>query len=300
MEKFMYPSPYMKITQGYMQGTHAGSYAIDDGGSDSGKDYAIAPYSGTVRRIYSEWENEVFFVSDNPVEFADGTVDYATTMFVHQDSPMKYGMAVGKHYNQGDKIYFEGGRYKGKNGYFPAHFHLEFARGTDADWYQNSCGYWSLKNAKKPEECCFINNSYHILSNWGYNFINLDNAIKYRAHIEQDGWQEWKYNGETAGTTGQYKRLEAIQIDYDKPIYAKAHLEKMGWVDYGKINKDTIIGTTGESRRLECLCLKGEIEYRVHIEGSGWSCWTYADGIATLGSVGEGLRIEAIEIKEKD
>ena len=61
MEKFMYPSPYMRITQGYGIGTHKGSFAIDDGGSDSGKDYAIAPYSGTVKIIYSQYENEVFF-----------------------------------------------------------------------------------------------------------------------------------------------------------------------------------------------------------------------------------------------
>ena len=116
MEKFMYVSPYMRITQGYMMGSHIGSYAIDDGGSDTGKDFIIAPYSGTVKQIYSQYENEVFFESDNPVLFADGTVDYATTMFAHQDSPMAYGMVIGKHYNQGEKIYIEGGRYAGKNG----------------------------------------------------------------------------------------------------------------------------------------------------------------------------------------
>ena len=123
--------------------------------------------------------------------------------------------------------------------------------------------------------------------------------IGYRSHLEQYGWQDWVFDGNTSGTTGQCKRLEAIQIDYDKPIYAKAHIEKLGWVDYGKITKDTVIGTTGESKRLECLCLKGNFEYRVHIEGSGWSCWTLADGISTLGSVGECLRIEAIEIRER-
>lgn len=299
MEKFMYPSPYMKITQGYMQETHAGSYAIDDGGSDSGKDYAIAPYSGTVKIIYSQYENEVFFESDNPVEFADGTIDFATTMFVHQDSPMKYGMAVGKHYNQGEKIYVEGGRYKGKNGYFPSHFHMEFGKGKCQGWYKNKAGYYSLVNAKKPEECCFIDNSYHILSDFGYKFVNLDKGIKYRAHVEGIGWQGWKRSGETAGSTHEERRMEALQIDYPE-VEAKAHIQDYGWKDYGKVTKDTIIGTTGEERRLECLCLKGNFQYRVHIQYSGWSCWTDADGIATLGSVGQDLRIEAIQIKELD
>ena len=122
--------------------------------------------------------------------------------------------------------------------------------------------------------------------------------IGYRGHIQDYGWQNWVYDGSMAGTTSQSKRLEAIQIDYDKDVYAKAHIENKGWVDYGKINKDTIIGTTGEGLRLECLCLKGNFKYRVHIENSGWSCWTNADGIATLGSIGQKLRIEAIEIVE--
>ena len=298
MEKFMYPSPYMRITQGYMYGTHASSYAIDDGGSDSGKDYAIAPYSGTVKIIYGEYENEVFFESDDKVLFADGTIDYATTMFVHQDSPMAYGMAVDKHYNQGDKIYIEGGRYKGKNGYFASHFHMEFAQGKCKGWYKNPSGYYSLVNAKKPEDCCFISNAYHILDSFGYKFINVDDVIKYQAHIQDDGWQEWKTEGQVAGTTGRSARMEAIRIDYKGDVYAKAHIEQDGWVDYGKITKDTVIGTTGQSKRLECLCLKGDFKYRVHIQDYGWTCWTNADGISTLGSVGQSLRIEAIEIVE--
>ena len=101
-----------------------------------------------------------------------------------------------------------------------------------------------------------------------------------------------------SGTTGQSKRIEAIQIDYKGDVYAKAHIQDIGWKDFGKITKDTIIGTTGESKRLECLCLKGNFKYRVHIQDNGWTCWTNADGIATLGSVGQGLRIEAIEISE--
>lgn len=128
-------------------------------------------------------------------------------------------------------------------------------------------------------------------------FIYGSDLLKYRAHIENLGWQNWKYNGETAGTTGESLRLEAIQIEAPYDVYAKAHMEDIGWVDYGKITKDTIIGTVGESRRLECLCLKGNFKYRVHIEGTGWSAWTNADGICTLGTVGQALRIEAIEMR---
>ena len=80
--------------------------------------------------------------------------------------------------------------------------------------------------------------------------------------------------------------------------FAKAHLQDYGWVDYGTITKNTVIGTTGESRRLEDLCLKGSFKYRVHVAGTGWTQWTNADGVATLGTVGKSKAIEAIEIKE--
>ena len=173
MEKFMYVSPYIRITQGYMIGSHKSSYAIDEGGSDSGKDYIIAPYSGVVKEIYSQYENEVFFESDNKIQFADGTIDHATTMFAHQDSPMAYGMKIGKHYNQGDKIYIEGGRYSGKNAHFAPHLHVEFAKGKYQGWYKNNSGYYSLPNAKKPEDCCFIDDSYKILNTNGIKFKNI-------------------------------------------------------------------------------------------------------------------------------
>ena len=121
--------------------------------------------------------------------------------------------------------------------------------------------------------------------------------IKYRAHIENIGWQDWKMEGETAGTTGESLRMEAIQISAPFDIWGAAHIENKGWVDYGKIDKETIIGTVGEGLRLECLKLKGNFKYRVHIQNSGWSTWTVADGTVTLGSVGMALRIEAIEMR---
>lgn len=79
--------------------------------------------------------------------------------------------------------------------------------------------------------------------------------------------------------------------------HRKAHIQSKGWVDYGTITKDTIIGTVGEKKRIECLCFEGDFEYRVHIQSSGWTDWTKADGVATLGTVGQELRIEAIQFR---
>ena len=144
---------------------------------------------------------------------------------------------------------------------------------------------------------CFFDYSKVIKEN-GLNGYTVKPKIKYRAHIQDIGWQDYKFGGRTAGTTHQSKRLEAIQFDSEEEIEASAHIQDVGWVHYGKIAKDTIIGTVHQSKRLEALRLKGNFKYRVHIEGTGWSCWTKADGICTLGSVGLGLRIEAIEIME--
>ena len=83
MEKPLYPSPYMRITQGYMMGTHADSYAIDDAGSDSGIDFIVAPFTGVIRKIYTSDANEVWLESSEPVIYPDGTVDYMTMMFAH-------------------------------------------------------------------------------------------------------------------------------------------------------------------------------------------------------------------------
>lgn len=123
--------------------------------------------------------------------------------------------------------------------------------------------------------------------------------FKYRGHIQGPGWQNWVTWGQTAGTTGKSLRMEAIQIDAPFEVRAKAHIQEIGWKDYGVINKNTVIGTTGQKKRLECLCLKGNFEYRVHLAGTGWTPWTFADGICTLGTVGQKLRIEAIQFRKR-
>ena len=84
MEKPLYPSPYMRITQGYMTGTHKGSYAIDEGGMDTGIDLIYAPFTGVIKKIYGG-ANEVWLESLEPVEYPDGTIDYMTMLFCHDN-----------------------------------------------------------------------------------------------------------------------------------------------------------------------------------------------------------------------
>lgn len=158
-------------------------------------------------------------------------------------------------------------------------------------WDGSNCWYFS----QNPNPCQVM-----IINMSGLRAFRKKQSHKigYQAHCQNKGWLSWVYDGEIAGTTGKGLRLEAIKISYNKPVYAKAHIQGTGWIDYGKIDSNTVIGTVGKGLRLECLCLKGNFKYRLHLQGTGWTCWTNADGVCTLGSVGQCLRVEAIEIKE--
>lgn len=117
-------------------------------------------------------------------------------------------------------------------------------------------------------------------------------------HVQNKGWLGERACENIIGITGHNLRLEAFKIDpLGMTIKAKAHIEGIGWKDYGTVTKDTVIGTTGQNKRIECLCFDGDFEYRVHVENSGWTDWTKADGVSTLGTVGQALRIEAIQFR---
>src|SRR5574344_663242 len=123
------------------------------------------------------------------------------------------------------------------------------------------------------------------------------NELSCSAHVQDIGWCNFVPYGETIGTVGQSKRIEAIKIKSNTPVKAKAHIANEGWHDYGSIDENTVIGTVGKCEALECLCFEGNFKYRVHIQNVGWSAWTNADGISTLGTVGQSLQLEAIEMQ---
>lgn len=144
--------------------------------------------------------------------------------------------------------------------------------------------------------------SYDINSNsiYGYGRPSYDieevkGRMKYRVHQQTYGWSDWKNEGEEAGVTGQAKRLEAIQIDPNgKQISVKAHIQGIGWIDYGVVTKDTIIGTTGQEKRLEAIEIYGA-KVQCHIQTIGWA----SDYRNLQGTVGLAKRIEAVRIESE-
>lgn len=169
MEKPIYPSVNMRITQGYQEGTHKGSFAIDEAGIDENISKIKAPYTGIIKKIYPNDANEVWLESIEKVEYPDGTIDYMTILFAHADDVND--LFVGKRINQGEEFYSEGtkGNTSGN------HCHIECGQGKFAGtgWHKNENGYYSINNGKKPEDCLWINETITIISDNNYNFKKL-------------------------------------------------------------------------------------------------------------------------------
>ncbi|MDD7281287.1 MAG: transglutaminase domain-containing protein [Erysipelotrichaceae bacterium] len=106
----------------------------------------------------------------------------------------------------------------------------------------------------------------------GVSYVKADTLpkVSYMTHVQKIGWQDWKSNGELSGTTGQAKRLEAIQIKltgdiankYD--IYYTVHAQHFGWLGWAKNNQ--VAGTTKIDHAIKGieiqLCLKGNSPYQ--------------------------------------
>ena len=172
MEKPLFPSKYIRITQGYNEGTHKDSYAIDNAGKDSEISDIYAPFTGIIKKIYSNDANEVWLESIDKVIYPDGTIDYMTIMFAHDNNIDN--LFVGKRIKQNEVFYQEGT----KGNVTGNHCHIECAKGkfSGTGWYKNNSGYWSINNGKKPEECLWIDDSITVL-NSKYNFKKISTEI---------------------------------------------------------------------------------------------------------------------------
>ena len=134
-----------------------------------------------------------------------------------------------------------------------------------------------------------------------------ENKITYKSHVQNVGWQDPVKDGETSGTEGKEKRLEAIQISLGTAeeihegasIEYQAHCQDYGWMDW-KSNGE-IAGTVGQERRMEAIKiqLKGmegySVVYRTHVQNIGWTDWVSNGEIS--GTEGKEKRLEAIQIK---
>jgi len=129
-------------------------------------------------------------------------------------------------------------------------------------------------------------------------------SVSYRTHVQNYGWQAWKKDGATAGTTGEGLRLEAINIKLSGVsggISYKTHVQVYGW--QGWKSNGALSGTSGEAKRLEAIQIKltgdaanlYDVYYRVHAQNFGWLDW--AKNGESAGTAGYAFRLESIQIK---
>ncbi len=130
-----------------------------------------------------------------------------------------------------------------------------------------------------------------------------DFGIKYESHVQSIGWCKQVHDGQTSGTIGESRRLEAFRLHLPEGITCKVktHVQGVGWKTIDNVTKDTIIGTTGQGKRLEAfeICSVTGLEegkklhYAAHVQGIGWMSTTQGYPVGTMG---QAKRIEAIKI----
>ena len=151
--------------------------------------------------------------------------------------------------------------------------------------------------------------SAHPMASGAYDSADNQDAISvyYRTHIQDVGWQNFKYDGDVGGTTGRAKRLEAIEIklgdtgEYDLGIQYKTHIQNIGW-EKDWVKNGAQSGTSGRALRLEAIKIqltgadadKFDVYYRVHAQDYGWMGW--AKNGAPAGTAAQAKRLEGIQI----
>ena len=123
-------------------------------------------------------------------------------------------------------------------------------------------------------------------------------------------------NGESAGTQGLSKRLEAVEIvlvekggaapgSTDKPfiidpsVVYSTHVQSYGWLPH--VSDGEMSGTEGQAKRMEAIKISlentpysGGITYKTHVQSYGWL--NNVSNGAISGKTGESKRLEAIQI----
>lgn len=162
-------------------------------------------------------------------------------------------------------------------------------------------------------------------------------SISGEAHVQDKGWisstnKDKTYSSEVFGTTGEAKRLEAINLHGGVSFRYRLYVPQCGgwlpWIEAGynfnPNDTNTYAGTVGKAYRAEAIQIdmgsnvtNCYIAYRAHVENRGWLPWVFTGDISastsyrfpkvTLGGTadfystdaglaGSGLRLEAVEI----
>ena len=168
-EVALFPLEYMNISQGE-GGTfsHAGTYNIDFLGWDANGRVYQCPYYAPctlkcVNTTFAMSDHARTYESVNPVYLADGTLDYLTIVFMHDDNPV---YNVGDIIPQGNLIGHTGTTGPNVTG---DHVHMGCGKGTYIGFTQRASGRWDLSNRTHIYDALYVNDTT-IINGYGYNW----------------------------------------------------------------------------------------------------------------------------------
>ena len=110
-------------------------------------------------------------------------------------------------------------------------------------------------------------------------------GLEYRAHVQTAGWMPMVRDGQTAGSEGYGKRLEAIQVIPPEGMVIDLYTHEQGYGNrfFDAIRRgvnEPVVGTVGEGRRMEAFMARVTVRPKVfegktlmmqaHMRGIGW------------------------------
>lgn len=172
------------------------------------------------------------------------------------------------------------------------------------DWAKNGAASGTSTYGKRLEaiEIVFVEKGGAAPGETARPYVSPN--VSYRTHVQTYGWQNNVQDGAISGTSGQAKRLEAIEINNlageTGSIRYQVHCQTYGWMDW--VSDGQMAGTSGQAKRLEGIRIeltgeiaeKYDVYYRVHCQTYGWLGW--AKNGEPAGSEGLAKRLEAIQI----
>lgn len=132
-----------------------------------------------------------------------------------------------------------------------------------------------------------------------------DVGLYYSGHCQTFGNLPQVHDGQWCGTKGKAKRLEGLWINPPEGVEfeAQVHVQTYGWKDPVRLlpGNNILLGTTGESKRLEAIklkCIRNNTGKKLKLQGH---VQTYGDTAIVgegmeCGTTGACKRLEAIRI----
>ena len=222
IEDFLCPFTDMYITQGSNSGfSHKGIMANDVRGASSGVRYAYyAPCTLRCIKTYKE-SGQVMWQSVSKVRFANGRIDYATFMTVHDNT---MDAKVGQIIKQGEQL----GNMGTKGNATGVHCHIEVSQSADTSWTKNKYGVWHFNNEYDLDDCYFVDNT-NIIYGLGGNWKTTDKVPV--TNPQPQGADQKLYKGSKVKFDGIFK-VDILKSPLSSNLFGCCALTGCNFNDY--------------------------------------------------------------------